>query len=67
MSVLDARIEELIYLGDHIRCRMKVAGDDQFIVKVPNTSGQLGLEIGAVLQVGWQNNDCRALDFNKPI
>ena len=26
---------------------MNVAGDDQFIVKVPNTSGHLGLEIGA--------------------
>ena len=63
VSRLDAKIEELIYLGDHIRCRMNVAGDDQFIMKVPNTSGQLGLEIGASLQIGWQNDDCRALDF----
>jgi putative spermidine/putrescine transport system ATP-binding protein len=66
-SSLDARIEELIYLGDHIRCRMDVAGDDQFIVKVPNTSGQLGLKIGASLQIGWKNDDCRALDFNEPV
>jgi ABC-type sugar transport system ATPase subunit len=29
-------IEELIYLGDHIRVRMKVAGNDEFIVKVRN-------------------------------
>ena len=65
VSRLDARIEELIYLGDHIRCRMNVAGDDQFIMKVPNTSSQLGLEIGASLQIGWQNNDCRALDFKE--
>ena len=65
VSRLDAKIEELIYLGDHIRCRMNVAGDDQFIMKVPNTSGQLGLEIGASLQIGWQNNDCRALDFKE--
>ena len=65
MSMLDARIEELIYLGDHIRCRMNVAGDDQFIVKVPNTSGQLGLEIGANLFVGWNTEDCRALDFRQ--
>ena len=65
ISRLDAKIEELIYLGDHIRCRMNVAGDDQFIMKVPNTSGQLGLEIGASLQIGWQNNDCRALDFKE--
>jgi len=66
-SSLDARIEELIYLGDHIRCRMSVAGDDQFIVKVPNISGQLGLEIGALSQIGWKNDDCRALDFKEPI
>ena len=65
VSRLDAKIEELIYLGDHIRCRMNVAGDDQFIMKVPNTSSQLGLEIGATLKIGWQNNDCRALDFNE--
>ena len=63
--IATAKIEELIYLGDHIRCRMNVAGDDQFIMKVPNTSGQLGLEIGATLEIGWQNNDCRALDFKE--
>ena len=67
MSMLDARIEELIYLGDHIRCRLNVAGDDQFIVKVPNTSGQLGLEIGANLFVGWNTEDCRALDFRQQV
>ena len=65
VSRLDAKIEELIYLGDHIRCRMNVAGDEQFIMKVPNTSGQLGLEIGATLEIGWQNNDCRALDLKE--
>jgi putative spermidine/putrescine transport system ATP-binding protein len=67
MSMLDARIEELIYLGDHIRCRMNVAGDDQFIVKVPNTSGQLGLQIGANLFVGWKTDDCRALDYREQV
>ena len=41
----------------------EVAGDDQFIVKVPNTSGHLGLEIGANLYVGWKTDDCRALDY----
>ena len=32
----EAKVKELIYLGDHIRTRVKVCGDDQFIVKVPN-------------------------------
>ena len=61
-SSLKGRIEELIYLGDHIRCRMTVAGNDEFIVKVPNTADQLGLQIGAETYVGWQTDDCRALD-----
>jgi len=63
LSSLKGQILELIYLGDHIRCRMKVAGDDQFIVKVPNTADQLGLKIGAETYVGWRTDDCRALDF----
>ena len=62
LSSLKGRIEELIYLGDHIRCRMTVAGNDEFIVKVPNTADQLGLQIGAESYVGWQTDDCRALD-----
>jgi putative spermidine/putrescine transport system ATP-binding protein len=46
---------------------MNVAGDDQFIVKVPNTSSQLGLVIGASLQIGWRNDDCRALDLSESV
>ena len=63
LSSLKGRLEELIYLGDHVRCRMNVAGNDEFIVKVPNTADQLGLEIGAETYVGWKTDDCRALDF----
>ena len=65
LSMLKGRIEELIYLGDHIRCRMNVAGNDEFIVKVPNTADHLGLEIGTESYVGWQTDDCRALDFKQ--
>ncbi len=65
LSALKGRIEELIYLGDHIRCRMTVAGNNEFIVKVPNTADQLGLEIGAESYVSWQTDDCRALDFKE--
>ena len=67
VTTLDAQIEELIYLGDHIRCRMNVAGDNQFIVKVPNDSGKLGLEIGVQMFVGWKADDCRALDHRSQI
>ena len=42
---------------------MSVAGNDEFIVKVPNTADQLGLQIGTETFVGWKTDDCRALDF----
>lgn len=55
-------VKELIYLGDHIRCRMNVAGNDEFIVKVPNSSGHKHLVVGETTPVSWQTEDCRALD-----
>ncbi|MHA1523048.1 MAG: TOBE domain-containing protein, partial [Alphaproteobacteria bacterium] len=59
---LDGRIEELIYLGDHIRVRMSVAGHDEFIVKVPNKQAHETLREKDAVTVGWATNDCRALD-----
>ena len=61
-NVLDGRIEELIYLGDHIRTRMSVAGHDDFIVKIPNASGHKTLAEGTEAKIGWKTEDCRALD-----
>lgn len=57
-----AKVLELIYLGDHIRCRMSVAGNDEFIVKVPNSAGHQHLSVGETTTVSWQTQDCRALD-----
>jgi len=59
---IPGRIEELIYLGDHIRVRMSVAGTDEFIVKVRNSAGRKKLEVGQQTTVGWNPSDCRALD-----
>jgi putative spermidine/putrescine transport system ATP-binding protein len=59
---LQGRIEELIYLGDHIRTRMSVAGHTDFIVKVPNNADHHVLKKGQTTTVGWQAEDCRALD-----
>jgi len=59
---LTGRVEELIYLGDHIRTRMSVAGHDDFIVKVPNNAEHHELSQGQTTTVGWQAEDCRALD-----
>ena len=61
---LPARIEELIYLGDHIRVRMSVSRTDNFVVKVRNAAGRPALSVGEELNVGWHPKDCRALDLN---
>jgi putative spermidine/putrescine transport system ATP-binding protein len=61
--ILDGRIAELIYLGDHIRARLEVAGHDDFIVKVPNKGGAATVAEGREVKVGWRSEDCRALDY----
>ena len=65
-NVLQGRILELIYLGDHIRTRMSVAGDDEFIVKVPNSAHHVPLAEGTSVRVGWATHDCKALDHYAP-
>ncbi|MFO1034418.1 MAG: ABC transporter ATP-binding protein [Hyphomicrobiales bacterium] len=62
-GLLQGRIAELIYLGDHIRARLEVAGHKDFIVKVPNKANVGGVEEGKMVHVGWKSADCRALDF----
>ncbi len=62
VNTVEARIEELIYLGDHIRVRAKVCGNEDFVIKVPNASGHAILDPGATMNIGWSAEDCRALD-----
>ena len=61
-NVFEGTVEELIYLGDHIRTRVNVCGHDDFIVKVPNASGHASLAENTTVKVGWEFEDCRALD-----
>ena len=61
-NLVNGRIEELIYLGDHIRVRMNVCGNDEFIVKVRNRGEKRKLHVGDTVPVGWALNDCKALD-----
>mgnify|MGYP000044049142 FL=1 len=61
-NLFEANIQELIYLGDHIRTRASVCGHNDFIVKIPNASHHASLSEGDVVQFGWSMEDCRALD-----
>ncbi len=61
-NMFTARIEELIYLGDHTRVRASVCGNKDFVIKVANAEGVPDLAPGATISIGWREEDCRALD-----
>jgi putative spermidine/putrescine transport system ATP-binding protein len=61
-NLVEAKVLELIYHGDHIRCRMEVHGNPNFIVKVPNDARLDSLKIDDRTPIGWAAKDCRALD-----
>jgi putative spermidine/putrescine transport system ATP-binding protein len=55
-------VNDIIYLGDHLRARLTAGGSDNFVVKAPNRDGQRRLEKGQSVTLGWRTKDCRALD-----
>ena len=61
-NVLDATVLEQIYLGDHIRCRLDVLGNKEFVVKIPNSSKADLPEVGTTTKISFSAQDCRALD-----
>ena len=61
-NTYSAKVEELIYHGDHIRTRFSVCGHDDFIVKIPNSIDNVSLKEGKQVDIGWMSEDCLALD-----
>ena len=58
-----ASVREIIYHGDHTRVRVSILGDDQFILKMPNSTSNVRLNIEDSISLGWSIDDCRALDY----
>ncbi|GAC1034850.1 polyamine ABC transporter ATP-binding protein [Pseudomonas sp. No.21] len=56
------RVEEFVYLGDHVRIRMEVCGKPDFFVKQPIAELDPALAVGDVVSLGWQVEHVRALD-----
>ena len=56
------KVEEVIYHGDHTRIRINLLGNNQFILKIPNSSSNMGIKLGNTINVGWNSKDSRALD-----
>ncbi|WP_193140479.1 MULTISPECIES: ABC transporter ATP-binding protein [unclassified Meridianimarinicoccus] len=60
--LLKAEVLEFIYMGDIFRTRLRVAGNDDFIVKTRNAPDTVRLTPGETIEIGWLPEDCRALD-----
>ena len=58
----DARIEDIIFLGDHLRLGDTVCGRSDFVVKIPNVVGHGTVIEGDRIRIGWTPTDCRVLD-----
>ncbi len=61
-NMFEGTVRELIYLGDHIRTRVNVCDNNDFVIKVPNSYGHLIVNRDHKIKVGWSYEDCRALD-----
>ena len=59
---IDAEVVEMIYMGDILRAVLRVAGSEDFVMKMRNTLGQTRLTPGQKIKVGWHPQDARALD-----
>ncbi len=61
-NMLSGKISEILYLGDHLRIVMNVAGNKEFIAKVRNRGELRPLQKDQTITVGWAAGDCKALD-----
>ncbi|EWG98078.1 ABC transporter ATP-binding protein [Halomonas sp. BC04] len=59
---LQARVREFIYLGDHLRVRCELAGNDDFVARVSVDEFTSSMQSGDVVELGWRDEDVRALD-----
>jgi len=53
-------LREIIYLGDHVRARVALAGGEEFMVKRPISEAHSLPQIGAAVEVFWTPEHCRA-------
>ncbi|MDK4717868.1 ABC transporter ATP-binding protein [Rhizobium sp. CNPSo 3968] len=62
VTAVKGEVVDQIYVGDHSRIQVRVFGKHEFVVKVQNASLRRTFNKGEAITLGWQANDCRALD-----
>ena len=58
---LTADVLDVVFIGDHLRVRLKIGARDDFIAKIPNIVGHGIVLPGDTVSIGWATLDCRAL------
>ena len=58
----DARIQDITFVGDHLRIRVEACGRKDFVAKIPNMVGHGAVLVGDTIRIGFTPTDCRVLD-----
>ncbi|MFO1162214.1 MAG: ABC transporter ATP-binding protein [Reyranellaceae bacterium] len=61
-NIVSARLDSLIYHGDHARAQFRLAGGQPFTVKISNPRHAGAFAVGVDVRLAWHAADCRALD-----
>jgi putative spermidine/putrescine transport system ATP-binding protein len=65
-NVVRARVDELVYCGDHHRVHLTLGSRDSIVVKVPNTQRHALPSPGSTIDVAWRHDDCKILAAPAP-
>ena len=57
----DAVVDDIAFLGDHLRVRLTACGSSEFVIKIPNTVGHGAILENDRVRIGFTPIDCRAL------
>ena len=61
-NLFDARVDDMIFMGDHLRLHVALFDKLQMVVKIQNIVGHGAVLPGDRVKLGWLLTDCRALD-----
>lgn len=61
----DAVVEDIAFMGDHLRLRVTTCGIQKFHIKIQNVVGHGRVLPGDKVRIGWAALDCRALAKEK--
>ena len=60
----EARVDGILFIGDHLRLRLNLCGNSDFIVKIPNIVGHGALLTEDGVSIGWAVAVGRALPLD---